>query len=345
MSDWRLDGLVTHVDGFTLGPVDLELSAGHAVAIVGRSGAGKTTLLRSIAGLVPLDRGEVFCGEASVGLLAAERRRVGYVPQGLGLFPHRSVAGNVAYAGERRDAEGRRDRIQPMLERFGLASIARRRTDTLSGGERQRVALARALASEPRVILVDEPLTALDAEARAELAGLLRTVHRTERIPLAVVTHDPEVAFALADRLVLLEAGRVEFLGGTEELGHGRLTAFLARFIGFENVFERPALERATVSPLAGWLLDRSGPGGVAIAATSVLVVERGADTFTGRVERVVPRPEGWDVHLDVDPFEVVGRAKYSGASPFVPKVGEEVRFVVEPGGVRGLGDPRGPTP
>lgn len=341
MSDWRLDAVVSHVDGFTLGPVDLELAAGRAVAIVGRSGAGKTTLLRSIAGLLSLDRGAVYRDGTAVTALATERRRIGYVPQGLGLFPHRSVAGNVAYAYERRGSRGARDDLHHLLDRFGLAALAGRRPDTLSGGERQRVALARALASEPTLILSDEPLTALDAEARAELAALLRTVHRTERIPLAVVTHDPEVAFALADRIVLLDAGRPAFVGATEELGHGRLTGFLARFIGFENVFERSELEAAAPSAFGGWLLERSGPGGVAIGVGSVLLVDGGAETFSGRVERVVPRPEGLDVHVDAEPFEVVGRASYSVPGRPAPKVGEAVRFVVEPGGVRGLDPPR----
>ena len=211
--------------------VRLELDVGaETVALVGPSGAGKTTVLRAIAGLVPRARGRVSCGgsvwlDTDLGVsLPPERRAVGLVFQDYALFPHLSVRRNVEFGGRRRADE--------LLERFPVAALASARPDELSGGERQRVALARALARDPAVLLLDEPLSALDARTkaavRAELAELLHELS----LPTLLVTHDYEDAAALADRVGVVVSGRLLQLGTAADLVASPADAFVATFTG-----------------------------------------------------------------------------------------------------------------
>lgn len=201
-------------DGFAL-EVSLSLPAGPT-ALVGPNGAGKSTLLRAILGAVPVRRGRIVLEGTTLldtarGVrLAAEERRVGWVPQEYALFPHLSVAENVAFGSA---GPAGRARAATVLEELGLASLASRRPGALSGGERQKVALARALAAEPRALLLDEPLAALDADTRETTRTLLTETLRRLAIPSLVVTHDARDLAALGAPLVLLEAGRVRASG------------------------------------------------------------------------------------------------------------------------------------
>jgi ABC-type Fe3+/spermidine/putrescine transport system ATPase subunit len=337
VTSWSLAGLSSRVNGFALGPIDLELDPGRAVAVVGRSGVGKTTLLRTIAGLIPPTAGRIERDGADLTGAPPEARGLGYIPQSLALFPHRSVAGNVGYPLERRGRPPGAGELRALLDRFGLAELARRPPSRLSGGERQRVAIARALAAAPTLLLWDEPLSALDATARSELAELLGSVQRAEGIPLLVVTHDPEVAFALADRLLLLDAGRVAFFGRTTELLDGVLTPFLAMFIGYENVLQRPALERAPASPLRTWLLERSGPGGLALAAEAIHLVDEGVPGFVGRVRQLAPRPDGVDLRVEIDGSVLVARHRPPVGGSGYPRSGDRVLLRIEEKRVRRL--------
>ena len=172
MSAISAEGLRAAQAAFRLGPVDLEAERGEAVAVVGPSGAGKTTLLRALAGFLPLAAGRIrIDGEDCAGR-PPEDRGLGYVPQGYALLPHRTVLQNVRYAADLRGARDAEDRAWAMLHRFRLEPLARAYPAQLSGGERQRVAMARALAAEPRLLLWDEPLAALDAQAQDELGGV-----------------------------------------------------------------------------------------------------------------------------------------------------------------------------
>ena len=203
----------------TLGPLVLDLATevgvGETLAVVGPSGAGKTTLLRVVAGLAHPHRGRVECGE-EVWLdtrrgvcVPAERRRVGYVFQDYALFPNLSAWGNVAFGIECGGRADRRARALELLGRFGLASRAEARPAVLSGGERQRVALARALAREPRALLLDEPLSALDARTRSTAARELAAMLRRADVPALLVTHDFEEAALLADRVAVMDQGKI----------------------------------------------------------------------------------------------------------------------------------------
>jgi len=193
----------------------------ETVAIVGPSGAGKSTLLRAVAGLVPA-HGVVEVNGRDWSALPAERRSVGFVFQDYALFPHLTVRGNVAFAGP---ADG-------LLEQLGIAELADARPRELSGGERQRVALARALARKPAVLLLDEPLAALDPHTRDTIRGELRATLRELGLPTIVVTHDFVDAAALAERVGVLVDGRLVQVGTAEELIAAPVSPFVARFAG-----------------------------------------------------------------------------------------------------------------
>jgi molybdate transport system ATP-binding protein len=230
--------------GVELGSFELSASIraadGETVVVLGPNGAGKTTALRAVAGLRPLDRGRVVVDGAVLDEPATstwvppERRAIGVVFQRYLLFPHLTALENVAFGLRARGVprRGARAQAREWLERLGLAEHADARPATLSGGEAQRVALARALAIEPRVVLLDEPLAALDATSRVELRRELR--RQLASVPAArlVVTHDPIDAFALGDQVVVLEAGRVAQAGTVEDLQARPRTRFVADLVG-----------------------------------------------------------------------------------------------------------------
>jgi putative spermidine/putrescine transport system ATP-binding protein len=344
MSEWRVDRVETDLDAFHLGPVDLSLRSGEAVAVLGSSGSGKTTLLRTLAGFLPLRGGRLLRDGVDISRWLPEERALGYVPQGLGLFPQRTVFGNVRYPMELRgrlDANGRTDAL---LARFRLTALKERRPARLSGGERQRVALARALAAEPELIVWDEPWQALDVEARLELGGILTKLREEEGIPVVVVTHDPGLAFSVADSFVVLDRGRVRLSGGPLDLLDRPSNAFVARFVGYENVYDRVTLEAGRDHPFTAWLLGEAGPEGVAIG-TPVAVPTIGVpSTWEGVVRSARPNPEGVRVEVAVDDLMVALRLPRPWPER-LPTVGERVRFNVDGGTVHrlGTGSEKGP--
>ncbi len=232
-----------HVEAqITLGDFALEVTVeagpGECLALAGRSGAGKSTVLRVVGGLLRPERGVVRCGdrlwldtERGVNV-APDQRRCGYVFQDYALFEHLSAWQNVAYGLRHLPRRERRQRAEELLDRFGLASRASARPHTLSGGERQRVAVARALAPEPRALLLDEPLSALDAGTRAGAARELGAVLRDAQVPSILVTHDFSEAAALGDRVAVIDAGRVVQEGTAGQLAAAPASAFVADFAG-----------------------------------------------------------------------------------------------------------------
>ncbi len=218
--------------------VSLEVASGECLAIAGPSGAGKSSILRLVAGLLRPDHGVVrLDGETwldtSTGRdLAPERRRIGYVFQEYALFPHLNAWQNVAYPLTGIPRSERRARAEELLSRFGLERLADARPRTLSGGERQRVALARALARRPDVLLLDEPLSALDARTRAAATRELASALRDTEAPVLLVTHDFTEAAMLGDRVGVIDSGRVVQEGTAGELASTPRTAFVADFVG-----------------------------------------------------------------------------------------------------------------
>jgi len=223
--------------GFTLDAV-LQAPAGTCLALAGPSGAGKSTLLRIAAGLLCPAHGRVECGgevwldTATDRELAPEQRRCGYVFQDYALFGHMAVWQNVAYGLRGVARAERRRRAEELLERFGIGALAGARPRTLSGGERQRVALARALAPAPRALLLDEPLSALDARTRASASRELAGVLRDSGVPALLVTHDFTEAAVLGDRVAVIDGGRIVQQGTAGELAASPASAFVADFTG-----------------------------------------------------------------------------------------------------------------
>jgi sulfate transport system ATP-binding protein len=224
-----------------LARVSLEAREGEFLALLGPSGAGKTTLLRVLAGLEAPDSGRVFLDGDDFLRLSARRRRVGLVFQHYALFRHMTVAANIAFGLEvlpRRSRPPRAAiaaRVGELMALLHIAGLGDRYPDQLSGGQRQRVAVARALAAGPRLLLLDEPFGALDAKVRKELRGELRRIHDTTAVTTILVTHDQDEAVALADRVVLLNQGRVEQIGAADALETAPASPFVFAFMGETN--------------------------------------------------------------------------------------------------------------
>lgn len=209
-----------------------DVAPGHPLAVIGPNGAGKSSVLAAIAGLMPLESGRVSIGERAVDDLPPERRRIGVVFQDYVLFPHLTVRDNVAFAARMRgNRSTARAVAEPWLERYGLTSLADRLPAELSGGQAQRVALARALAAEPEVLLLDEPMSALDVEVRADMRAELATHVREFGGATVLVTHSPADAAALADSVLVLESGRVTQRGTLDELRGSPATPYVERML------------------------------------------------------------------------------------------------------------------
>lgn len=218
--------------------VNLTVNQGEFMALLGPSGSGKTTLLRAIGGLdLPEDGALRFDGQ-DITHLPARERRVGFVFQAYALFRHMTVAQNVAFGLDVRPWSSRparreiRARVDALLERMQLSGLGGRYPSQLSGGQRQRVALARALAIEPRILLLDEPFGALDAKVRKDLRQWLRTLHDETKLTTIMVTHDQDEALALADRVAVMNLGRIEQVGTPDELRTAPATPFVRTFLG-----------------------------------------------------------------------------------------------------------------
>ena len=235
-----LEGLTKNFGAVTaVEDLELEVSRGEILGILGPSGCGKTTTLRLIAGFEEPDRGTVWLNGQKVAGEGAwrppERREVGVVFQDYALFPHLNVAANVSFGLQKVPRRGRKARLQEMLELVGLAGLEKRYPHQLSGGQRQRVALARALAPLPVVLLLDEPFSNLDAEMRGEVRLEVRSILKRLGATAVFVTHDQEEAFVFADRVAVMNNGRLEQVDDPEALYNHPATRFVADFVGHGN--------------------------------------------------------------------------------------------------------------
>jgi ABC-type Fe3+/spermidine/putrescine transport system ATPase subunit len=229
----RSFGSVAAVCGISLAIADSEF-----FTLLGPSGCGKTTLLRMIAGFTELDAGQISIGEKRIDTLPPHRRNIGMVFQNYAIFPNLTVAGNVAYGLKARKIAGAEiaERIAGALALVRLQGLGERWPHQLSGGQLQRVAIARALVISPEVLLLDEPLSNLDARLRVDMRGEIRELQQRLKITTVYVTHDQEEALAVSDRIAVMQAGRIEQLGGPEDIYRKPASLFVAQFMGTTNI-------------------------------------------------------------------------------------------------------------
>jgi thiamine transport system ATP-binding protein len=309
--------------------VDLDVPAGSVTAVLGPSGSGKSTLLRAIAGLEPPAAGSISYAGRDLARVPTHKRGFALMFQDGQLFSHQTVGRNVGYPLRLRGRSGHHqaERVAELLDLVGLAGYQDRMPSTLSGGERQRVALARSLAVEPRMLLLDEPLSALDRDLRERLAGELHDILRRAGTTALLVTHDQEEAFAVADRMAVMRAGRLVQAGTVADVWREPADAWTAGFLGYATVLDGPgALAlRSLVDPAAGWTA-------VALRRSAIRLDPDGPLAATVLAARVTP--EQLRLELDV---EGVGRLAAVAEPGQVVAVGESVRARVVPDRLAGL--------
>ena len=275
-ADVRLEHVTKRFDEVVaVDDLTLEVESGKFFALLGPSGCGKTTTLRMIGGFEEPTEGAIYLGDTSVTRLPPHKRDVNTVFQSYALFPHLTIHENVAFGLRRKGVKGAelRTRVEEMLRVVGLAGYGGRKPRQLSGGQQQRVALARALVNRPRVLLLDEPLGALDLKLRKEMQLELKRIQHEMQITFVHVTHDQEEAMTMADRIVVMNGGRIEQLGNPAELYERPATAFVADFLGVSNLLagtvagpDAVQLDEGTVLHVApAAIAGRSGPVSVGI--------------------------------------------------------------------------------
>jgi thiamine transport system ATP-binding protein len=328
----RLHDVSVSYDGVpAVRDTSLELSDGRVLAVLGPSGCGKSTLLRAVAGLEPLEAGRIFFDGRDISELPTHKRGFALMFQDGQLFGHLTVAGNIGYALRLRRAHDTERRVAELLELVGLAGYGDRLPATLSGGERQRVALARCLAVRPRLLLLDEPLSALDAGLRQRLAGDLRHILTHEKITALMVTHDHEEAFTVADRLAVMRAGRIVQQGDIDEVWRAPADPETALFLGYARVLEGAAAgivrdDSVVRTPLSTAISSRTVPQvPLAVRRSAFRVDSEGP--MRGVVRSARTTPEQVRLVVDVD-----GVGEVDAVAPLDqhPGVGERVRLVVD---------------
>jgi iron(III) transport system ATP-binding protein len=312
--------------------LDLEVRSGEILCLLGPSGCGKTTLLRLIAGFEAPDQGRVEVGGRVVAgdgvWVQPERRRIGFVFQDFALFPHMSVLDNVAFGLPGRSRAERRARAAKVLALVGLTVFQQRYPHQLSGGQQQRVALARALATEPHLLLLDEPFSNLDAALRGATRDEVRGILKRTGTTAVMVTHDQEEALSVADRVAVIRAGQLEQLGTPEEVYLEPRTAFVAGFLGRTNLLRGTANGDHADTALGRVPLARPATGRVVLSVRPEHVVfephAKGGATSSARLEVVRREFKGHDVTYECRPLRAV--ASDGGAGDDAPT---DERFLV----------------
>ncbi len=319
----QVKGLRKRLDGFVLGELDLKVEPGDYFVLLGPSGSGKTLLLEMVAGFQHPDAGRITLEGRDITAVRIQDRQVGYLCQGDTLFPHLSVRENIAYGLKRRrtPTEFLKDRVEEVARNTGAFHLLDRKVDGLSGGERQRVALARALAMDPACLLLDEPLTGMDALLRQDILMLLRRLNRSGRTFLHV-THDHHEALAVATRVAIMEHGRIVQQGTPQEVVNNPCSLFAAHLVGIKNFFPLSRnivqgrdgkVHVATKSGLRlvvpGLALPRGASPGFLMLDGRLLTLRprdvhpdpEGDKGYPGMVTDLVPQGDGtWEVTVDM---------------------------------------------
>jgi len=303
----RLRGVVKRYGAVTaLGPVDIDVERGEFLTLLGPSGCGKTTTLQIIAGLTKPSEGRLLLSGRDITELAPPYRDMGLVFQSYALFPHKTIAGNIAFGLRMRKVPKAEiaSRVGRVLSLVGLPGVEDRYPHQLSGGQRQRVALARAVVIEPSILLLDEPLSNLDALLRKRMRLELRDIQKRLGITTIFVTHDQDEAFEMSDRVVLMNCGRIEQVGVPEEIYDRPVSRFAAEFVGEASLLDGRVVESAGRDVLVGI-------GGLRLRATSV-----GPELRPGSAVILMTRPERVEI-TETDALDVcevtVGKRVFQG--------------------------------
>ncbi|MFJ6794066.1 ABC transporter ATP-binding protein [Streptomyces sp. NPDC091268] len=320
--DVRLAGISKHYGSFTaVHPLDLTIPQGSFFALLGASGCGKTTTLRMIAGLEEPSTGTVHLGDREVTDLPPYKRPVNTVFQSYALFPHLNIFENVAFGLRRRGVKSVKKQVDEMLELVQLGQFAQRKPHQLSGGQQQRVAVARALINHPQVLLLDEPLGALDLKLRRQMQLELKRIQTEVGITFVHVTHDQEEAMTMADTVAVMNGGRVEQLGAPAELYENPGTTFVANFLGTSNLIEAEVLEAGS----ADVTVSSAGTRLRLPAARCATTPRAGGKLLVG------VRPEKISlVHADEEDSIGAGRNKIAGTIADSSFIGVSTQYVID---------------
>ncbi|MER6444669.1 2-aminoethylphosphonate ABC transport system ATP-binding subunit PhnT [Streptomyces venezuelae] len=337
MSGIRFDGVSVAYGGNTvLDSLDLTVEPGEVMALLGPSGSGKTTALRAVAGFVRPVAGRVLIGGRDVTALPPHKRGIGMVVQQYALFPHMRVEDNVAFGLKAQKAPKAEipGRVAEALELTGMAAYARRHPRELSGGQQQRVAIARALAIRPGVLLLDEPLSALDAQLRSGMLTELARLHRElPDVSILYVTHDQVEALTLADRIAVMDQARLRDCGTPQELYRSPRTEFTASFVGNANLLPVTVAEGGAVFEGRTLTLDRgrAAPGSTATLCVRphLLGLGAGPNALSGTVAEVQWRGSTHRLYVDVDGHRVKADLPELRVTP---ALGDRVTLHFEPG-------------
>lgn len=319
MSGIAIDGVsVSYAGNRVIENLSLSIAEGAFFTLLGPSGCGKTTLLRTLAGFLPVDSGTIRFGATDVTHTPAHRRDIGMVFQDYALFPDKTVFDNVAYGlrARKRDDATIRARVAEYLERVGLTGFGARRPAELSGGQRQRVALARALVIEPQVLLMDEPLSNLDAKLRVQVRETIADLQREAGITTVFVTHDQEEALALSDTIGLMRSGRIEQNAAPADIYARPVSAYVADFVGAANVVPVQTPDHA----------DPAMP--VVVRLADIEVAARASEPLMAGEARLLARQEDIALHRAAGPGRLPGvivRRQYLGSrTHYRVRIGDE---------------------
>jgi spermidine/putrescine transport system ATP-binding protein len=347
--DVRLQDVVKRFDDtVAVDRISLEVPRGSFFAMLGPSGCGKTTTLRMIGGFEEPTEGQIFLGDRDVVGLPPYKRDVNTVFQSYALFPHMSIEDNVSFGLERRKVSKQeaKGRVAEILDLVGLHALARRKPRQLSGGQQQRVALARALVNNPRVLLLDEPLGALDLKLRKQMQLELKRIQHEVGITFIHVTHDQEEAMTMADSIAVMNGGHIEQLGPPEELYERPATAFVAGFLGASNllsgVVEGPdAIRLADGTLVRAQVNGKSGPVAAGVRPEKISIGHGGGGNelpgtvletaYIGVATQLVVSTAAGTVHVFAQNIDSGGRVPGPGSNVMLTWSPEST-FVVDPG-------------